>query len=472
VKNQNFGVSAAVSDHANPPHRLPRRIVARTHDLPTYIQHAIITYQAQGVDLGTKKGRKILRRNPLPMDGTFSLVTPNSYDECSFLRYNEGPGDERWMAFNFPTHGGSSANLKRATFGTTEKEIWIPAWEAVADYMTKRANGTNSDNPPRTLPMDGQWSWDDPGALSSKVRYDEGREDKKWMEERDSRYIARLECEGRLQAEEPEVYRQRHPNGGSSSSSSSSSSTITSSLPSFSSPLHLSLIQPSQSGLLQTTENDIRLQAEELEFWRQQKPSSCSSSSFSDSSIPSLVPPALQNPSLAKLRQQEQIGLAIEIAEYAQTQLTNQRTEIQEQAEKQQLLEKKLAEERAEKARLAAEAKQLSQQLQEMHRQWAQRGEISTMIPPEIPQAYICPITSEIMREPVVDREGHTFERSEIERWVINHHTCPLNPDAHLELTDLAPNFALRDAIGAFLTANPTLRPAQTTTTTPPTPPK
>jgi len=55
---------------------------------------------------------------------------------------------------------------------------------------------------------------------------------------------------------------------------------------------------------------------------------------------------------------------------------------------------------------------------------------------------------------------------------VINHHTCPLNPDTHLELTDLAPNFALRDAIGAFLTANPTLRPAQTTTMTPPTPPK
>ena len=76
-----------------------------------------------------------------------------------------------------------------------------------------------------------------------------------------------------------------------------------------------------------------------------------------------------------------------------------------------------------------------------------------------IPEAYLCPITGEIMREPVMDRDGHTFERVAIERWVRDHHNCP-NSRVPLELTDLAPNRALRDLIEEFLTANPPLRPA------------
>ena len=70
-----------------------------------------------------------------------------------------------------------------------------------------------------------------------------------------------------------------------------------------------------------------------------------------------------------------------------------------------------------------------------------------------IPQAFLCSITLEVMREPVIDREGHTFERSEIENWLQEHNTCPISRH-HLELADLAPNRALRDAIDEFFASN------------------
>ena len=83
-----------------------------------------------------------------------------------------------------------------------------------------------------------------------------------------------------------------------------------------------------------------------------------------------------------------------------------------------------------------------------------------------IPEAYLCPITGEIMREPVMDRDGHTFERGAIEQWVRDHHNCPISR-APLELADLAPNRVLRDLIEEFLTANPALRPASCSATAP-----
>ena len=83
-----------------------------------------------------------------------------------------------------------------------------------------------------------------------------------------------------------------------------------------------------------------------------------------------------------------------------------------------------------------------------------------------ITEAYLCPITGEIMRDPVMDRDGHTFERGAIEQWVRDHHNCPISR-APLELADLAPNRVLRDLIEEFLTANPALRPASCSATAP-----
>ena len=36
----------------------------------------------------------------------------------------------------------------------------------------------------------------------------------------------------------------------------------------------------------------------------------------------------------------------------------------------------------------------------------------------EVPKAYICPISGDIMKDPVVDPEGNTYERKEIEEWL------------------------------------------------------
>jgi hypothetical protein len=38
----------------------------------------------------------------------------------------------------------------------------------------------------------------------------------------------------------------------------------------------------------------------------------------------------------------------------------------------------------------------------------------------EPPQALVCPITLDLMRDPVMDANGHTFDRSAIERSLVN----------------------------------------------------
>ena len=70
-----------------------------------------------------------------------------------------------------------------------------------------------------------------------------------------------------------------------------------------------------------------------------------------------------------------------------------------------------------------------------------------------IPQAFLCSITHEVMQEPVMDREGHTFERSAIGSWLQGHDTCPISRH-RLELADLIPNRALLDAIDEFLSSD------------------
>lgn len=60
-------------------------------------------------------------------------------------------------------------------------------------------------------------------------------------------------------------------------------------------------------------------------------------------------------------------------------------------------------------------------------------------------QSFKCPITREVMRDPVQIASGQTYERFAIEKWFLQHTTCPLG----VELKDLnmRPNFALRQSI-------------------------
>ena len=72
----------------------------------------------------------------------------------------------------------------------------------------------------------------------------------------------------------------------------------------------------------------------------------------------------------------------------------------------------------------------------------------------EVPEAFICPISGDIMKDPVVDPEGNTYERSEIEKWLSSIQTSPITR-CILNKDQLSPNRALKDAIDKFIAENP-----------------
>lgn len=64
--------------------------------------------------------------------------------------------------------------------------------------------------------------------------------------------------------------------------------------------------------------------------------------------------------------------------------------------------------------------------------------------------SFYCPITFELMRDPVIDREGNSYEREAIEEWLRARGVSPITRNP-LAVADLAPNRALRDAIADAL---------------------
>ena len=64
----------------------------------------------------------------------------------------------------------------------------------------------------------------------------------------------------------------------------------------------------------------------------------------------------------------------------------------------------------------------------------------------EPPADFICPITTELMSDPVMAADGHSYERSAIERWLATKSTSPMTGEA-LVHSFLAPNHTLRRMI-------------------------
>jgi hypothetical protein len=61
--------------------------------------------------------------------------------------------------------------------------------------------------------------------------------------------------------------------------------------------------------------------------------------------------------------------------------------------------------------------------------------------------SFQCPLTMEVMRDPVITTDGQTYERMEIERWfALGNRTSPLT-GAELSSTFLFPNIVLHNAI-------------------------
>ena len=69
------------------------------------------------------------------------------------------------------------------------------------------------------------------------------------------------------------------------------------------------------------------------------------------------------------------------------------------------------------------------------------------------PYEYYCPITGEIINDPVVDNQGISYERSAIETWLQDHSTSPVTMQP-LITTDLRPNIALKNLIIEYISTN------------------
>jgi len=67
----------------------------------------------------------------------------------------------------------------------------------------------------------------------------------------------------------------------------------------------------------------------------------------------------------------------------------------------------------------------------------------------EPPDAFMCPITKEIMLDPVIDKEGNSYERAAIMEWLRNHNTSPVTRNP-LSQDDLTENRALKNAIHEY----------------------
>lgn len=66
--------------------------------------------------------------------------------------------------------------------------------------------------------------------------------------------------------------------------------------------------------------------------------------------------------------------------------------------------------------------------------------------PAEPPDEFVCSITFELMEDPVVCDDGHTFERSAIEEWLVTHDTSPRTGEP-LMSKRVVPNITLRNQI-------------------------
>ncbi|KAB2637498.1 U-box domain-containing protein 8 [Pyrus ussuriensis x Pyrus communis] len=74
----------------------------------------------------------------------------------------------------------------------------------------------------------------------------------------------------------------------------------------------------------------------------------------------------------------------------------------------------------------------------------------------QFPDDFKCPISLEIMSDPVILSSGHTFDRASIQRWLdAGHRTCPITKLPLPEHPSLIPNHALRSLISTYTLLSP-----------------
>ncbi|KAL4367247.1 hypothetical protein GQ457_05G034270 [Hibiscus cannabinus] len=74
----------------------------------------------------------------------------------------------------------------------------------------------------------------------------------------------------------------------------------------------------------------------------------------------------------------------------------------------------------------------------------------------QLPDDFKCPISLEVMSDPVILSSGHTFDRASIQRWLDSgHRTCPITKLPLPEHPCLIPNHALRSLISNYTLVTP-----------------
>jgi hypothetical protein len=64
----------------------------------------------------------------------------------------------------------------------------------------------------------------------------------------------------------------------------------------------------------------------------------------------------------------------------------------------------------------------------------------------EIPEEFICPITQQVFKDPVMDMYGRTYERNAMLSWLAANGTCPLTRRT-MKASDLIPNVMMETRV-------------------------
>ncbi|KAK1627343.1 hypothetical protein QYE76_001658 [Lolium multiflorum] len=87
-----------------------------------------------------------------------------------------------------------------------------------------------------------------------------------------------------------------------------------------------------------------------------------------------------------------------------------------------------------------------------------------------VPDEFRCPISLELMKDPVIVATGQTYERLCIEKWLASgHHTCPTTQQ-RMANTTLTPNYVLRSLISQWCETNGIEPPKRSSQPNKPTP--
>ncbi|KXS17339.1 U-box-domain-containing protein [Gonapodya prolifera JEL478] len=65
----------------------------------------------------------------------------------------------------------------------------------------------------------------------------------------------------------------------------------------------------------------------------------------------------------------------------------------------------------------------------------------------KVPETFLCPISHEIMKFPVVAPDGHTYEEEQIRLWIQMKHTSPITGLKFKGTVRLTPNHSIRSMI-------------------------